>query len=117
MATAQPTTPLPEADPVRHRAISSAYRARIVAEAAEIRCMKGRLRELQRQGSDLAPGAQSALAHSRNEARARLIAYGLHRGMALERMEGGRTSLDQLPWTVRMLVRGAAERAEREAQP
>jgi hypothetical protein len=117
MATAQPTTPHPQTDRARHRAISAAFRARIVSEAAEIRATRAELRRLQRQGSDLAPRLQSVLARRRDDARARLIAYGLHRGVALERMEGGRTGLDQLPWRLPMLIRRAAEQAEQEAMP
>jgi hypothetical protein len=115
MANAQPSIPFADVDRARRRAVSAAFRARIVGDTAEIRSIRSELRQLQRQRSDLAPGVQSVLAHRRDDARARLIAYGLHRGMALERMESGRTSLDQLPCRLPMLIRWAAEQAEREA--
>jgi hypothetical protein len=102
-------------DHARHRELAAAFRSRIVRDAAEIRAAKTELRDLQRQGSDLAPRRQSALARRRDDARARLIAYGLHRGIALERMEAGRNSLDQLPYRLPGLIRAAAELAERDA--
>lgn len=117
MATAQSLTPSLEADRARHRAISAAFRARIVAEGAEIRSTRSELRELQRRGSDVAAGLQSRLHRLRMDARARLLAYGLHRGVALERMERGRTSLDRLPSSLPGLIRLAAEQARGEAQP
>jgi hypothetical protein len=115
MATVHPSTPSTDEDRARHRAISAAFRAQVVCDAREIRAARTELRQLQRYRSDLAPGRQSLLARCRDDARARLIAYGLHRGMALERMEGGRTSLDQLPYRLPGLIRRAAEQAEREA--
>jgi hypothetical protein len=98
-----------------HRAIAAAFRSRIAQDAAGIRIAKAELRVLQRQGSDLAPGRQSVLARRRDAARARLIAYGLHRGLSLQRIETGRTSLDQLPTRLHGLIRDAAEQADREA--
>jgi hypothetical protein len=115
MTTARSFTRRPEADHGRHHAISSVYRARIARDASEIRSIKAELRRLQRQVSAEAPGLQSALACRRDHARARLIAYGLHRGVALERMEAGRFSLDQLPYRLPLLIRLAVEDAEREA--
>lgn len=98
----------------RHRfhAIKAAFRAAIAHDAIDLRAAKVDLRRLQRAGSGLAPSRQSALARRRMEARARLIAYGLHRGQPLERMEAGRTGLDQLPWTIQGLVRHAAREAD-----
>lgn len=115
MTTAQSPTPSLEADRAR-RAISAAFRVRIVAESDEIRSSRSELRELQRRGSDVAPGLQARLHRLRMAARARLLAYGLHRGMALERMERGRTGLDHLPSSLPGLIRRAAEQAEQEAQ-
>jgi hypothetical protein len=112
MATA--TTPDARLEDERHRfrAITAAFRGAIVRDAIEIRAAKADLRRLQRAGSGLAPSRQSQLVRRRMEARARLIAYGLHRGVPLERMEAGRADLDQLPWTIQCLVREAALESE-----
>jgi hypothetical protein len=98
----------------RFHAIVGAYRTAIKRDAVEIRAAKAELRLLQREGSDEAPVRQSRLAWRRAEARARLIAYGIHRGVALERLEAGRARLDELPYPVPGLVRRAVEDAEAE---
>ena len=115
MTVAEPSILLQDAERTRHRAITDAFRSRIVRDATEIRAAKIELHAHQRQGSNLAAALQSLLARRRDDARARLIAYGLHRGVALERMESGRTSLDDLPCRLPGLIRHATELAEREA--
>jgi hypothetical protein len=92
-------------------AITARFRAALACDAVEIRCAKVELRRRQREGSPLAPVLQSRLHHRRLQARARLIAYGLHRGVALERIEHGRTTVDDLPWHVRTLLPAAAREA------
>jgi len=107
------TTPgvLTEDERSRFAAITARFRVAVVRDAVEIRSARAELRRSQREGSPLAPVMQSRLHHRRLRARARLIAYGLHRGVALERIERGRTSVDDLPWNVRTLLPEAAREA------
>jgi len=112
MATATTPDARSEERRRRFRTISDAFRAAISHDAVEIRRAKMELRSLQREGSTLSPTRQSLLAKHRKVARARLIAYGLLRGMPLQRIEAGRTSLDQLPFSVLALVRQITQEAE-----
>jgi hypothetical protein len=116
MTTVSTVTARSEEDRARFRAISAVFRSWIAQDAAQIRSAKAALRDAQRRGSPGAPGEQSSLARLRTSARARLLAYGLHRDMPLERMERGRTGLDQLvPFQLPGMVRRAGERAAEDA--
>ena len=115
MTTAVTSTCRSAEERARFQSISAVFRSWIEQDAREIRRARAELRDLQRRGSASAPARQSRLAHRRDEARAHLLAYGLHRGVALERMERGRTGLDQLPCRLPALIRRAAERAEEAA--
>jgi hypothetical protein len=111
MTTATTPDVLSEDERSRFAVITSRFRAAIACDAVEIRSARVDLRARQREGSALAPVIQSRLHHRRVRARARLIAYGLHRGVALERIEHGRTTMDDLPWHVRTLVPRVAREA------
>jgi len=107
------TTPdvLPEDEQSDFAVITAKFRVALAVDAVEIRSAKVAVRARQREGSPLAPVMQSRLHHRRLRARARLIAFGLHRGIALERIEHGRTTVDDLPLHVRSLLPEVAQEA------
>ena len=111
MTTATTPDVLSEDERSRLAVITSRFRAALACDSVEIRSARVELRARQREGSPLAPVIQSRLHRRRVRARARLIAYGLHRGVALERIEHGRTTVDDLPWHVRTLVPEVAREA------
>jgi len=60
--------------------VRSAFRQAVIADTAEIRELKPRVRSEQRARSDRASAMQSRLARLRRAARARHVAYSLWRG-------------------------------------
>lgn len=113
MTTVTSPDVLSENERSRFAAITARFRVALACDAVEIRNARVELRARQREGSPLAPVMQSRLHHRRLRARARLIAYALHRGVALERIEQGRATVDDLPWHVRTLVPAVAREAAR----
>ncbi len=72
------------------------FRGSALADAEEIRALKGRVRAEQRDASPQAPALQSRLARLRRAARARHVAYSLWKGRTWAQIENNRPDGD--PW-------------------